>query len=166
MRVVKLTEAELGGVSVVGGDYWRLLDGEGESETIVLERMAQLEGTSEEAVLAALIARAEELAIVPPSIDAPRARSAVIAAIDRATAAILDAYPRAERLGWDAKANEARAVLDGGESATLELAPLLVAECAAEHGEADDCRLGRADGEPQRPPHPRLHRDRRGRERG
>src|SRR5690606_33507719 len=70
------------------------------------------------------------------------AKATVKAAIDTAAASILDAYPLAERMGWDAKAAEASAVLSAGESATLDMAPLLVAECAAEMGVAlDEDRL-------------------------
>jgi hypothetical protein len=66
------------------------------------------------------------------------ARRDVLTAIDTATSAILGAYPQAERLGWDAKASEAQLVLTAGDAASLELAPLLVAECIAEHGPADE----------------------------
>lgn len=66
------------------------------------------------------------------------ARSAVLTAIDNATSAILGAYPQAERLGWDAKASEASDVLSDGSPTSLSLAPLLVAECVAEYGPADE----------------------------
>ncbi len=67
-----------------------------------------------------------------------QAKAVVVAAIDQATADIIQAYPTVERLGWDAKAAEAIAVLAAGEGATLAIAPLLTAECIAEYGAADD----------------------------
>jgi hypothetical protein len=76
--------------------------------------------------------------MVPIEEQRAAARASIVAAIDNATAAILGAYPQAERLGWDNKASEAQLVLAAGEDATLELAPLLVAECVAEHGPADE----------------------------
>ncbi len=80
------------------------------------------------------------MSIITVNLDGARAhaRTTIIGAIDAVTAAILGAYPQAERLGWDAKASEAQLVLTAGEAATLELAPLLVAECIAEHGAADE----------------------------
>lgn len=80
----------------------------------------------------------EPLPDVPIEEQRAAARASIVAAIDSATAAILGAYPQAERLGWDAKASEAQLALTAGEAATLELAPLLVAECIAEHGPADE----------------------------
>jgi hypothetical protein len=69
---------------------------------------------------------------------AEAAKARIVAAINEATTTIINAYPAAERLGWDAKAAEASAVLAAGAGATLAMAPLLSAECAAEYGEADD----------------------------
>lgn len=66
------------------------------------------------------------------------ARQSVLTAIDTATASIINACPTAERLGWDAKAAEAAAVLAAGAGAMLAMAPLLTAECSAEYGAADD----------------------------
>lgn len=75
-------------------------------------------------------------ALAPLSVA--EAKGQIITSIDGATASIIDAYPVAERLGWDAKAAEAAAVLAAGAGATLAMAPLLTAECVAEYGAADD----------------------------
>lgn len=69
---------------------------------------------------------------------AEAAKARMVAAINEATTTIINAYPAAERLGWDAKAAEAAAVLAAGAGATLAIAPLLAAECVAEYGAADD----------------------------
>lgn len=67
------------------------------------------------------------------------ARAAIIAAIDAATAALLAPYPRSERMSFDVKAAEARAVLASDpQTFDLSIAPLLVAECTLEHGAADE----------------------------
>lgn len=77
-------------------------------------------------------------AYVAPGPSADDAKAMIITSIDAATASIINAYPTSERLGWDAKAAEAAAVLAAGAGATLAMAPLLTAECAAEYGAADD----------------------------
>src|SRR5690606_5843645 len=110
----------------------------GDDGEIVLDRAALPASiTTAETALPALTAMAEAIAN-PPSITAAEARYRVMAAIEAAQAPILDAYPVGERLGWDAKAQEAAAVLGAGEAATLDMAPLLTAEVARLEGEADD----------------------------
>lgn len=64
-----------------------------------------------------------------PEISAAEAKAHLLAAIDKVTAPILAAYPAAEPLSWLAKEAEATAILSGNDRT---LAPLLVAECAAE----------------------------------
>lgn len=61
------------------------------------------------------------------------AKSQLRSMLDEATRPILDAYPAAERLSWDAKEEEARTVLDGGNA---EGASLLAGELAAQTGKA------------------------------
>jgi hypothetical protein len=71
------------------------------------------------------------------TMNADQARAALLVLLNEATATILDVYPPAERMGWDAKAAEAKAVLAAGNTATLDMAPLLTIECAVEHGPAE-----------------------------
>lgn len=72
-----------------------------------------------------------------PVLSAAQAKALLVAAIDSYTLGILGAYPQAERLGWDAKAAEAQAVLTASPL-ELDMAPLLTAECAAQFGPASD----------------------------
>lgn len=66
-----------------------------------------------------------------PKLTATEARSALIGMIDKATRPILDAYPPAERLSWDAKEQEAKAVLAVAEPEPADY-PLLSGELSAE----------------------------------
>lgn len=75
----------------------------------------------------------------PPPLTPADAKATIIAAIDAATAALLAPYPVSERMSFDAKAAEARAVLAADpEAFEFSLAPLLGAECGTQLGEADD----------------------------
>jgi len=64
-----------------------------------------------------------------PSLEAAKAE--LMAMIEAATAPILDAYPRAERLSWDAKEAEAAGFMNA-ELPVVSDYPLLRGECAAE----------------------------------
>lgn len=72
---------------------------------------------------------------VPPSgfpgLSVPDAKVALMALIEAATAPILDAYPRAEQLSWDAKETEAMDFI-AAEAPVLSDYALLRSECAAE----------------------------------
>ena len=74
-------------------------------------------------------------AIAPEPLSLDGARQQLIGMLDRATRPILDAYPDAERLSWDAKEAEAATVLAAAEPMPA-LAPLLAGELAAQFGQA------------------------------
>lgn len=66
-----------------------------------------------------------------PAISGPIAKALLVTMLDKATRPILDAYPPAERLAWDAKEAEAVAFIAALEPAPADY-PLLRGEVAAE----------------------------------
>lgn len=54
------------------------------------------------------------------------------------TARALQIYPEAEKESWPLQKIEAAIVLDAGDNATLEMAPLITRVCYYHHGESDD----------------------------
>lgn len=65
------------------------------------------------------------------------ASNTLIAHLNSLTANALNTYPQAEMATWPYQVPEAQAVITAGESATVEMAPLLNMVCEAHHGAAD-----------------------------
>lgn len=80
---------------------------------------------------------AQQAADSAPRLSLAEAQRQLVALLDSVTRPVLDAYPLAERLSWDAKEAEAKAAQWAGDPVQDDY-PLLRGEIAAERGGAAD----------------------------